>query len=186
MTTAQKIPVTFANQDGLRLFGVLHQPAGPRHKPVILLLSPGVKMRVAPYRMYVKMAERFAALGFAVLRFDFHALGDAEGEAPEALLADFYGATQVGRYVGDTVAAMDWMQRTYGSTEFIAAGLCGGALTGMLTAQRDPRITSLLGVSIPVILDGSNIDATKYMTDVQLGFARRKLLRKLKFWKPNA
>ena len=83
---------------------------------------------------------------------------------PRRCLSDFYGATQLGRYVGDTLAAMDWMQRTYGTTSFIAAGLCGGALTGLLTAARDPRIVGLVGLSIPVILDGSDRDASRYMT----------------------
>lgn len=183
--TATSIPVTFPNRDGLQLFGVLHQPERPRHPDTaILLLSPGVKMRVAPYRLYTKMAARFVALGYPVLRFDFHGLGDSEGTAPEALLADLYGATQVGRYVADTIAAMDWMQRTYGTTRFIASGLCGGALTGMLAAQRDPRIASLVGLSIPVILDGSNIDASKYMTDAQLAGTRRRYLRKFMLWDP--
>lgn len=174
------IPVTFPNRDGLRLFGILHQPERPREPGVaILLLSPGVKMRVAPHRMYNKMADRFVAMGYPVLRFDFHGLGDSDGETTEANLADLYAATQVGRYVADTVAAMDWMQRTYGFSRFIAAGLCGGALTGLLTAERDSRITGLLGLSIPVILDGSNVDASQYMTTAQLEGTRDGYLEKL-------
>ncbi|MGH9350511.1 MAG: alpha/beta hydrolase [Vicinamibacterales bacterium] len=183
---AHTIPVTFPNKDGLRLFGVLHQPAVPRDPGVaILLLSPGVKMRVAPHRLYNKMAARFVALGYPVLRFDFHGLGDSEGEAPDTLLADLYGATQVGRYIADTIAAMDWMHQQYGTSRFIASGLCGGALTGLLAAQRDPRITSLLGLSIPVILDGSTIDASKYMTDAQLKGTRLRYLRKFRLWDPD-
>lgn len=180
---SQTLPVTFLNKDGLRLFGMLHQPDHPRRTDAaVLLLSPGVKMRVAPHRLYNKMADRFVALGYTVLRFDFHGLGDSEGEAPETHLADLYGATQMGRYVGDTIAAMDWMQQTHGTTRFTAAGLCGGALTGLLAAERDNRITSLLGLSIPVILDGSNIDATKYMTDAQLHGTRAMYIRKLRLW----
>ena len=174
------IPVSFPNKDGLRLFGILHQPAVLRESGVaILLLSPGVKMRVAPHRMYNKMAERFVAMGYPVLRFDFHGLGDSDGETTEANLADLYAATQVGRYVADTVAAMDWMQQTHGFSRFIAAGLCGGALTGLLTAERDSRITGLLGLSIPVILDGSNVDASQYMTTAQLEGTRDGYLKKL-------
>lgn len=184
--TARITPVSFLNHDGVQLIGMLHQPAQPRTDgTAILLLSPGVKMRVAPHRLYNKMADRFVALGYPVLRFDFHALGDAGGTASEARLADFYQATQLGRYIGDTVAAMDWMQREHGTTRFIAAGLCGGALTGLLTAAQDPRIVSLLGLSIPVILDGSNIDASKFMTEWQLQANRTRYLRKLRLWDPT-
>ena len=178
---ASVTPITFPNQDGLRLFGMLHQPAVPREgAETVLILSPGVKMRVAPHRLYNKLAERLVAMGYPVLRFDFHGLGDSEGTAPEALLADFYGATQRGRYVGDTIAAMDWMQRTYGTGRFIAAGLCGGALTGLLTAAKDPRIVALCSISIPVILDGADRDAARYMTAAQLTATRTGYLRKLR------
>jgi pimeloyl-ACP methyl ester carboxylesterase len=174
-------PITFPNQAGLRLFGMLHQPAVPREgAETVLILSPGVKMRVAPHRLYNKLAERFVAMGYPVLRFDFHGLGDSEGAAPETLLADFYGATQLGRYVGDTLAAMDWMQRTYGTSRFIAAGLCGGALTGLLTAAHDPRIVALCAISIPVILDGSDRDPARYMTAAQLTATRTGYFRKLR------
>jgi alpha/beta superfamily hydrolase len=179
--TPQITPVTFRNPQGHQLFGMLHLPERPRaDRPAVLLLSPGVKMRVAPHRMYVKMAERFVALGYTVFRFDFHGLGDAEGEATETYLADLYGATQAGRYVGDTIAAMDWMQHVHGISRFVAAGLCGGALTGLLAAERDARITGLMALSIPVIVDGTNIDATKFMTAAQLEGIGSGYLHKLK------
>jgi uncharacterized protein len=181
------VPVTFSNPSGARLFGILHRPERPREPgTAILLLSPGVKMRVAPHRLYNKMAARFVALGYPVLRFDFHGLGDSEGDAPEALLADFYGATQMGRYVGDTIAAMDWLQQRHGFDRFIVGGLCGGALTGLLAATRDVRIVSLLGLSIPVIVDGSQVDASRFMTDQQLEGTRAAYLDKLKIWRGDA
>lgn len=178
--TSKVLPVTFHNKAGHLLFGMLHRPANQRASgAAIILLSPGVKMRVAPHRLYISMAERFAALGYPVLRFDFFGLGDSEGEAKEEYLADLYGAIQVGRYIDDTVAAMDWMQRTYGTSQFILSGLCGGAITGLLAAVKDPRIVSLLGLAIPVILDGARIDFTKYMTDTQLNLTRDNYVHKL-------
>lgn len=178
-------PVTFCNKEGVRLLGMLHWPAIPCKSGIaIILLSPGVKMRVAPHRLYLSMAERFVALGFPVLRFDFHGLGDSEGEVQEEYLADLYGAVQVGRYIDDTLAAMDWMQKTHGTSQFIVSGLCGGAITGLLAAVKDSRIICLLGLAIPVILDGSHIDFSKYMTDTQMNATRDRYLRTL--WGPGA
>lgn len=166
-------PVTFLNKGGLRLFGMLHRPAVPCASGVaVILLSPGVKMRVAPHRLYLDMAERFVSLGYPVLRFDFYGLGDSEGEATEELLADLYGAIQVGRYIGDTMAAMDWMERQLGISRFILSGLCGGAITGLLTGAQDNRVVGLLGLAIPVTLDGSHIDHKRYITEAQLMGAR--------------
>lgn len=174
------LPVTFSNKAGHRLVGMLHRPTNPcATGTAIILLSPGVKMRVAPHRMYLNMAERFVALGYPVLRFDFYGLGDSEGEVQEEYLADLYGAIQVGRFMEDTIAAMDWMQNVYGTSRFILSGLCGGAITGLLTAVKDQRIICLLGLAIPVILDGSHIDFTKYMTDAQLKGTRDGYVRKL-------
>ena len=179
----QMLPVSFPNQDGQRLFGIVHRPSDTAAiGTAVLLLSPGVKMRVAPHRLYNKIADRFVALGYTVLRFDFHGLGDAEGDAPETHLADLYAATQAGRYVPDTVAAMDWMQRTYGFSSFVAAGLCGGALTGLLAAEHDERIASLIALSIPVIIDGTGVDAAKYMTVAQLELTRDAYLKRFRLW----
>ncbi|MBT3027664.1 MAG: hypothetical protein KME48_10990 [Candidatus Thiodiazotropha sp. (ex Ctena orbiculata)] len=171
---------TFENRNGELLFVITHVPNHVAQKDaVILLLSPGVKMRVAPHRLYNKMADEFVNEGYIVARFDFSGLGDSEGEIEEDLLADFYNTVQFGRYVKDTVDAMDWAERKYGKNKFILAGLCGGAITGLLTGQADERVEALLSLNIPVILDGSNQDKTKYLTEGQLDRLKKNYLKRL-------
>ena len=51
------------------------------------MLSPGIKMRVGPERLYRRMSEAFVAQGYSVFRFDYHGLGDSEGTLPETALA---------------------------------------------------------------------------------------------------
>jgi hypothetical protein len=150
-----------------------------RRDVAIILLSPGVKNRIAPHRMYNKMAATYAALGFWVFRFDFYGLGDSEGEVREPLLADLYGSIQVGRYCDDTRAAMAWMRRTHGFKRFILGGLCGGAITGVLAGADDPAVVGILGLGIPVILDGSSVDKVRHMTTGQLERIRQRYVRKL-------
>lgn len=173
-------PVTFHNHDGLKLFGMVHLPeSGEPSSIPIILLSPGIKSRVAPHRLYIKLARHLARMGFVVLRFDFSGLGDSEGNVEEAMVADFYGAVQTGRYVSDTRAAMDWMQQEYKASRFILGGLCGGAITGLLTGTNDQRVISLFGFGIPVILDSTRIDPTKYLTGGELNAWRQGYLAKL-------
>lgn len=161
--------VVFRNRGGARLFGIVHHPDSGRPNPVpVILLSPGVKSRVAPHRLYVKLARHLASVGFVVLRFDFAGLGDSEGVIGEAVTADFYGTVQTGRYVDDTRAAMDWMAAEYGASRFILAGLCGGAITGLLAGAQDRRVDSLVGLGLPVLLDSENVDPTKYLTAGEL------------------
>jgi alpha-beta hydrolase superfamily lysophospholipase len=172
-------PVTFTNRDGLRLVGMLHEPAtGGRRDVAIVLLSPGVKTRVAPHRLYNKMASALAAQGFTVLRFDFYGLGDAEGEVPLRQLRDLYGSVALGRYVGDTRDALDWLAKTHGFSRFIVGGLCGGALTGLLTAPKDPRVAGIVALGLPVMLDSADLDPRQFMTVGQLTNLRSRYLQK--------
>jgi pimeloyl-ACP methyl ester carboxylesterase len=172
--------VTFPNRDGLRLFGILHEPTGERRSDLaIILLSPGVKSRVAPHRMYNKMAARFAALGFTVLRFDFYGLGDSEGEVPEPLLADMYRSIQIGRYAEDTKAAIEWLRSQTGVPRVVLAGLCGGAITGVLAAAGQRDVAGILGLGLPVMLDGARVDKVANMTTGQLKMVRGRALRKM-------
>jgi len=173
-------PVVFANSEGLKLFGIVHHPASGKPRPIpIILLSPGIKSRVAPHRLYVKLARRLAVMGFRVLRFDFSGLGDSEGLVNEATAAEFYGTVQLGRYVSDTRAAMDWMEREFHASRFILGGLCGGAVTGLLAGANDGRVDSLIGLGLPVILDSDQVDHTKYLTTGELDQWRKGYLSKL-------
>jgi len=92
---------------------MLHLPQKASRRPVaVLLLSPGIKMRVAPHRLYHKMAAFIADLGFPVLRFDFHGLGDSEGELGESTLAEVYNSIQSGRFSGKVIVVESLMDRT--------------------------------------------------------------------------
>lgn len=176
----ENLPVTFLNRDGHKLFGILHKPSTDlKQDTAIIILSPGIKSRVAPHRLYVKMARRFVQMGFTVFRFDFYGLGDSEGEIEERYVADFYGSVQVGRYINDTVSAMDWMEKECKIRRFILTGLCGGAITGLLTGARDQRVHALLGLGIPVILDSSTIDQSRYITAGQLKDLREGYMRNM-------
>lgn len=177
-------PVVFVNAAGQRLFGILHRPAANcAPGTAVLLLSPGIKGRVAPHRLYVKLARRLCAAGFTVLRFDFYGLGDAEGELEERLVADVYASVSVGRYVDDTIAAMDWMQREHGIDRFVLSGLCGGAITGLYAGARDPRVASLVGYGIPVVQYGNDAQYYRNLSSGEQKRYRRGYLRRLLDWK---
>ena len=152
-------PVSFVNRQGIRLAGLIEEPVdGPTRAEAVILLSPGVKTRVAPHRLYGKLARVLTAQGFRVLRFDFYGLGDSEGTVDETLKRGLYASIQLGRYVGDTRAALDWMQATYGTSDYIVGGLCGGAITAILAAPGDKRIKGILGLGVPVTLDSPTAD----------------------------
>jgi fermentation-respiration switch protein FrsA (DUF1100 family) len=174
------IPVVFRNRNQLTLYGLLHTPPGKSPGDlVVLLLSPGVKMRVGPERLYLRMTERLLELGISVLRFDFHGLGDSEGTLPEERLKDVYSHIELGRYVDDTVDAMNWMEQTYGCRRFLLSGLCGGAITSLLAGARDKRVVGLFGIGMTAVLAARSADAARYMTIGQLEASQKMYLRRL-------
>jgi len=177
-------PVVFPNAAGQRLVGILHRPETNRAPgTAILLLSPGIKGRVAPHRLYVKLARKLCNAGFTVMRFDFYGLGDSEGELDETLVADVYASVASARYMDDTVAAMDWMQGEHRIERFVLCGLCGGAITGMFAGARDPRVDALVGFGIPVVQYGNEALRHRNLSLGEQGRYRRGYLRKLLDWK---
>jgi hypothetical protein len=135
-------------------------------------------MRVGPQGLYTRMADRFVELGIPVLRFDFFGLGDSEGTLTEPLLRDVYNHIEVGRFVEDTVDSMNWMQQR-GSRRFILSGLCGGAITGLLTGGKDTRVAGLLGLGITPLLASRSANPATYMTTGQLADMRRTYFSKI-------
>jgi alpha-beta hydrolase superfamily lysophospholipase len=102
------------------LFGIL-TPADPARarpgRPPIVITNAGCVNRAGPHRTYVKMARRWAQLGFDVLRVDLSGIGDtpaAPGEIenltyPLSALDDLREAT-----------------RALGAERLTVAGLCSG------------------------------------------------------------
>jgi len=172
--------VSFDNRQGQILHGILHEPHAAKARGIcVLLLSPGIKGRVGPHRLYLKIAARLVPLGFHVLRFDFHGLGDSEGDLPERALADVYNTVHSGRFVGDTIAAMDWMERTAGVRRFVGSGLCGGAITALLAAEADARIECLLALGLPSVLEGGPENWARVLTHQEAIGLRGSYFQKL-------
>lgn len=179
MTVRPEI-VVFENRHGQKLFGTLHHAEnGNPDLPVIVLLSPGVKMRVGPHRLYNRMTAEFNRLGYTVFKFDFMGLGDSEGELDRELLAEVYNDTESGAFVDDSVDALDWLEQQHGYRQFLLGGLCGGAITGILLAERDERAVGLISLGMTTTLAMGAADRTTFATQGELAGLRRGYLRRL-------
>lgn len=157
----------------------LPPPGAPKSDLACVLLSPGVKMRVAPHRLYRKLAGEFLQRGIAVMRVDFYGLGDSDGDLPEQQLDQLYRQVQLGRHIDDARTALRWLQREHGLKRFIIGGLCGGALTGLLASEVDESVVALYAIGIPVVLDASGQHEAQNMTQGQLRDMRGSYLSKL-------
>jgi len=149
--------VSIANPQGHALHCILEEPAmEPRRGIAAVLLPPGVKTRVGPHRLNRKLAQAFLSRGIPVLRTEFFGLGDSGGEIPDTRLDQMYRAVQLGSNVDDARAALDWLESRLGMRRFIFGGLCGAALTALLLAREDARLSALFAVGLPARLARPN------------------------------
>ncbi|MFN4266563.1 MAG: serine aminopeptidase domain-containing protein [Aquabacterium sp.] len=100
---------------------------------VALLTNSGVIPRFGPHRMNVRLAQRFASMGVASIRYDMSGLGDSRRIQSQGTITE--------QWVRDTRAAMDQAQAVWGDdVRFFMIGFCSGAEVAHLTALEDKRL----------------------------------------------
>lgn len=137
--------------------GVLHEPDGESRKVGILFVHAGIQGRHGNTNQYVTYARAFSKMGYHCMRFDPNGMGDGQGVIEQMPIRDFYGSVMTGRYVEDTLDAIQEF-RKLGMRKIYLFGLCGGAITSLLTAPFDKELAGLILLSCPVIIDSSKVD----------------------------
>ena len=186
-----KQPVTFKNSANQTLFGILHIPESP-HKSGkrigVNILNPGLKNRVAPNRLNVKIARLLCEKGFYVFRFDPHGIGDSEGELPDEIVLELWGSIQQGRFVEDTICSNNFFMNKCSLDELVMIGSCGGAVTAFFTGAIDDRVTRLMLIDLPVIFSSRHrtfkdmINSSKETSKIALKKYISNALTKPKSW----
>jgi len=126
---------------GSELIGIIHEPDVPTETGLIILTG-GDQYRVGAHRQYVLLARRLAKQGFAVMRFDDRANGDAEGDRYEVELHHFEDTHD------DLWAAAEVFQREVPSLKRIVLwGLCGAVSSFLLSSKLPPEVTGLVLVN---------------------------------------
>jgi alpha-beta hydrolase superfamily lysophospholipase len=116
------------------LFGVL-TPADPARakvgRPPIVMTNAGSVNRTGPHGMYVRLARRWANLGFDVLRMDLSGVGDSP-VAP--------GVVENVTYPPSGADDIGWAFRALGSERAIVCGLCSGGDYAFQLGAHDPKV----------------------------------------------
>lgn len=130
--------IVFGDKD--HLIGIYTHPAITAKKgPVFIQLNAGMLHRVGPNRLSVKIARMLSESGFPSFRFDFSGIGDSEFANPAVSFEE--------NALYEITCAMDYVNSTYGITEFVLGGLCSGAEMGLLAALHDERIVGFCGLN---------------------------------------
>ncbi len=113
-------------------------------RPTILFLNSGLLPHVGPYRLYVKLARKFAQLGFNCFRFDLSGIGDSEKHRDSR--------TYQQQHKADIQNTIDFLQRERNDQRFITFGICTGADNAHRAMVNDDRVVgavSIDGYSFP-------------------------------------
>jgi uncharacterized protein len=135
-------PVTFA-VDGVTCEGLLTRPHMNGQTPAIAICHPHpLRGGDMLNNVVVALAEDFAAVGFAVLRFNFRGVGRSTGHYAEG----------VGEQ-DDAKAALTWLSVQPGidAERLFLAGYSFGARVTLAVASTDPRVRGFVVVAPPVL-----------------------------------
>ena len=156
-TTGDETPVFF-DAGGHRLFGIITSPTvQPVGAAVVTLTAGAMTTSVGRNQFFVRLCRRLAAAGYHAMRFDYHGLGESEGEIETFRLHE--------PFVEDLMGALRTL-RTRGVNRFVLVGTCFGGRTALSCAPQVDRLEGLAGISVP-ILDFEKDDAIA--TRVALG-----------------
>jgi pimeloyl-ACP methyl ester carboxylesterase len=185
-------PVTFVNRNGCRLFGMLYLPDHePARRIGIVISVNAVKYRVGTFRLHVILARALCALGYSVLSFDPEGIGDSEGKFEFKLLSEHYYDIQTGKFSNDLADAINYFWKECTLESLLLFGLCGGAISVLMEAGDDERVSGLILLNIPVLVEDlkrlGQVDNAAMITSSESasGVLREKFQRlaQLDFWK---
>lgn len=122
--------------EGQKIFGMLHRPLGEQKFPAVLMCHGFAGQKMGKYRIYVLIAQRLAALGIASLRIDFRGSGESEG--------DFADMT-IESEVSDALKSLEFLRRNphIDSNRLGLLGNSFGGAIAVLAASRDQHVKSI-------------------------------------------
>ena len=134
---------------GRELYVMHHAPARASRSHAVVLCNPFGQEAIRAHRFYRVLADRLAADGFDVVRFDYFGTGDSAGDDEDF---DLLGA------LADTQFLCEWVGANVRPSQLSLAGLRLGASIAMLASARlRGRISSLVLLE-PVVDGGAYVE----------------------------
>jgi len=130
------MPIVFESPHGL-LAGFHHVARPPVARTSTVVLCPPLGYdAMLTQRTYRHLAERLSALGFHVLRFDYHGTGDSTGRPEEP--------SRLAAWMASIDAAIDHLAARTGIRSTCLFGVRTGGLLAAVTADRREDVATLV------------------------------------------
>lgn len=168
--------VTLENQ-GEKIFGVLHRPLTEQKGPAILICSGFAGNKCGKYRLFVRLAQELSSIGITVLRFDYRGAGDSEG--------DFTNITLKGK-VEDAIVCLQFLKNDpyVDSNKMGILGRSLGGVISLLAAKNFKQIKSI-ALWAPVFSSDHWKDLWLSFQSNKLDTHQKKEIQNLPFGIPN-
>jgi len=136
-------PIAFytRGQPPFLLEGVLHEPPRVEQAPIVVLCHPQPASSDMNDVITVALARSLAQAGMVALRFNFRGVGKSQGQQTDGRLEPL-----------DLAGAIDIVQTRPGvnMAKICVVGHSFGAYIALLYAPFDPRIRTLVAISLPL------------------------------------
>ena len=142
-------PIVIPGQYG-KLFGIFTPPA-PEVLPAGLCAILFGRNRWWGDRLSVKGARWLAARGFSGLRFDYHGVGESEGECQDI--------DPDGPYCEDALAAIRYMRNEFAQTRFALSGFCFDGRTALSAIEEESASIESIVVVAPLPGEMASLNA---------------------------
>jgi pimeloyl-ACP methyl ester carboxylesterase len=136
----------FVQLGSQQLFGIVSEPEGEPHGPLILLLNVSNEEHIGPSRLWVELSRRWAGFGMRCARIDLRGIGDSPWSPESAAMPEFDA-----RLITDVVEATRSLSPDR-SSDVVLVGLCSGAYYAMEGAL-SLRAVGACAINPPVCLD---------------------------------
>ena len=133
----ERIPVSMENE-GMKLYGMLHKPIGVTKYPVVLICHGLAGHKTGKYRLYVKLAQSLTQQGIGALRFDFRGSGDSEGDFTE---------TRVDGMLSDAMVALRFLEN-HSEIETTKIGLFGRSFGGAIAIMAAALFANIKSIAL--------------------------------------
>ena len=167
-----EIPTSFLDKTNYRLQGIVHLPekVAPSRRVGVIISNSGFGPRNNAHNINVKIARELCSLGYHVLRYDFHGVGESEGEFSSSPYLEWYNKIQNGLFVDDVGIAARYFVEAYKLECAILLGHCGGALSSLFVLPEcGLKISGGVFIGLPVTIDQPD---RRYEAEMTSGHAR--------------
>jgi len=164
-------PFWIKNEKGGTIYGVVHKPE-KSNNALVVMFNIGLHYRVGHSRLFVRQARHLQIRGFTVARFDTSNIGYSHGEMPVGRAIDTYDSVQTGLFKDDARLAVRYLIERLKPKKIFLTGLCGGALTAVITASLEKDISGVVFIAGPVTVTSPEYELkTMHPVDADIFFS---------------